>query len=291
MGRRVVSLLPSTTETVAALGHGAALVGRSHECDFPPGVLDLPVVSRPRREPVGTSRETHRGVVDLLEQVLSIYEVDPEALRAAEPDLIITQDLCRVCAVAEDEVVAAARAYLDEAVEVLTSSPMTLAEVFGDVRRIGEALDDRTAAERLVARMRTVGRSGPGGKMGGDLGRASATDLQVLDLVPAMLELERKEVVGILHGRRSRSGAEFRHERIVTEGVDILHDPLWPDDPLGTWKDPENFKPAVTTKAEATKKKKRLLWVIPRGGGQPGAAPAGASEQKPPAQVPKQATP
>jgi iron complex transport system substrate-binding protein len=155
MGRRVVSLLPSTTETVAALGHGAALVGRSHECDFPPEVLDLPVVSRPRREPVGTSGDIHRGVVELLEQVLSIYEVDPAALRAADPDLIITQDLCRVCAVAEDEVVEAARAYLDEDVEVLTSSPMTLADVFADVMRLGEALGDRAAAERLVTRMRT----------------------------------------------------------------------------------------------------------------------------------------
>jgi iron complex transport system substrate-binding protein len=153
VGRRVVSLLPSTTEIVAALGHGAELVGRSHECDFPHQVVDLPVVSRPRREPVGTSSEIHRGVVELLEQVLSVYEVDPAALRAADPDLIITQDLCRVCAVAEDEVVAAVRAHVGEDVEVLTSSPMTLAEVFADVVRIGEAFDDRVSAERLVARM------------------------------------------------------------------------------------------------------------------------------------------
>jgi iron complex transport system substrate-binding protein len=155
VGRRVVSLLPSTTEIVAALGHDAELVGRSHECDFPRQVMDLPVVSRPRRDPAGTSSEIHRGVVGLLEQVLSVYEVDPAALRAANPDLIITQDLCRVCAVAEEEVVAAARAYLGGDVEVLTSSPMTLAEVFADVLRTGEALDDRVSAERLVALMRS----------------------------------------------------------------------------------------------------------------------------------------
>jgi iron complex transport system substrate-binding protein len=154
MGRRVVSLLPSMTETVAALGHAGALAGRSHECDFPAEVGDLPVVSRPRREPVGTSAEIHRGVVELLEDVLSIYRVDPDALREADPDLIITQDLCRVCAVAEDEVVAAAREYLGGEVEVLTSSPMTLDEMYADVVRVGEALGDRPAADRLVARLR-----------------------------------------------------------------------------------------------------------------------------------------
>lgn len=154
MRRRVVSLLPSTTEIIAALGHGDALVGRSHECDFPPEVVDLPVISRPRREPEGTSGEIHRGVVELLEQVLSVYEVDPDGLRAADPDLIITQDLCRVCAVPEDDVMTAVRAHLGTEVEVLTSSPLTLDAVLADVVRIGEALDDGAAADGLVARLR-----------------------------------------------------------------------------------------------------------------------------------------
>ncbi len=150
---RVVSLLPSATEIVCALGHRDDLVGRSHECDFPQDVVDLPAVTRPRREPLGTSAEIHRDVVDLLQQLLAIYEVDPEALRAAEPNLIITQDLCHVCAVPQAEVTAAAHRYLGEAVEVFTSSPATLGEVFGDVLRIGEALGDRASAEGLVARL------------------------------------------------------------------------------------------------------------------------------------------
>ena len=153
--KRVVSLLPSTTEIIAALGHVDRVVGRSHECDFPSGVEQLPVISRPRREPVGTSADIDRGVVQLLGEVLSIYRVDPDALREADPDLIVTQDLCRVCAVAEEEVLAAARTHLDGDVDVLTSSPMTLAQVFADVERLAAALGDPGAGAELVAAMRT----------------------------------------------------------------------------------------------------------------------------------------
>lgn len=166
MTRRVVSLLPSATETVAALGHGGELVGRSHECDFPAAVVGLPVISRPRRAMVGPSAAIHHGVLALLEQVLSIYEIDVEALAAADPDLIITQDLCRVCAVAEDEVVAAARTHLAGEVEVLTTSPMTLAGVLADVERIGAALGEPDAAGRLVTTMR-AGLDAIAGAVGG----------------------------------------------------------------------------------------------------------------------------
>lgn len=150
MPSRVVSLLPSATEIVVALGHGEALVGRSHECDHPPLVRALPVVSRPRREPVGSSAQIDRGVRTLLRRVLSIYEIDPDALRATRPDLVITQDLCRVCAVDESEVAAAVRDHLGAGVEVVTSSPITLSDVLTDIRRIASALHDEQAGDRLV---------------------------------------------------------------------------------------------------------------------------------------------
>jgi iron complex transport system substrate-binding protein len=150
---RVVSLLPSSTETVAALGHADLLVGRSHECDHPDPVRMLRVVSRPRREPVGTSADIHRDVVQLLTEVLSIYEVDAHALRVCDPDLVITQDLCRVCAVAESEVEEAVRAHLDHEVRIVTCSPLTLTDVLDDVERVAAALGDPDAGAALRRRL------------------------------------------------------------------------------------------------------------------------------------------
>lgn len=148
---RVASLLPSTTEIVAALGCADLLVGRSHECDHPAGVARLPVLSRPRREPVGTSGEIHRGVEEMLLDALSIYEVDVDALVTADPTVVITQDLCAVCAVDEAEVTAAVAANLDHPVDVVTCSPMTIAAFLDDVERIARALGVDDAGRRLRA--------------------------------------------------------------------------------------------------------------------------------------------
>src|SRR4030095_8123713 len=101
---RVVSLLPSATEIVAALGFADALVGRSHECDYPEEVASLPVCTAPKIDPRGSSEEIHRSVSALLAQTLSVYRVDAERLRDLEPTHVVTQVQCEVCAVSLDEV-------------------------------------------------------------------------------------------------------------------------------------------------------------------------------------------
>src|ERR1700730_5736710 len=96
---RIVSLLASGTELVCALGAGDRLVGRSHECDHPPWVKELPAVSRPTFEITGSSREIDERVRSRLNAGQPLYEVDEAAIAALAPDILITQTHCEVCAV------------------------------------------------------------------------------------------------------------------------------------------------------------------------------------------------
>ncbi len=137
---RIVSLLPSCSEIACALGLRNQLVGRSHECDFPADLGTLPVCTRARLAD-GTSREIDDRVKDLVEQSISIYQVDAELLRELSPTLILTQDQCAVCAVTLEEVEAAVGDWLDSRPALLSLSPTTLDDVWQDIRRVGRALD------------------------------------------------------------------------------------------------------------------------------------------------------
>src|SRR5260221_10362115 len=96
---RIVSLLASGTEIACALGFQDSLVGRSHECDFPPAVKSLPQLTAPKFPLDGTSYEIDQRVKGIVQEGLSVYRVDGEKLRALRPDVIITQVQCEVCAV------------------------------------------------------------------------------------------------------------------------------------------------------------------------------------------------
>lgn len=150
---RIVSLLPSTTEIVHALGRGADLVGRSHECDHPPGVDALPIVTEPKVLLDGDSAAIDRQVRTVLEQALSVYRVHGDVLRDLTPDVVLTQSQCEVCAVSADDVQAAVDTYLDGHAEVVALEPNALADVFGDVRRVAAALHEQARGEQVVAAM------------------------------------------------------------------------------------------------------------------------------------------
>ena len=146
---RIVSLVPSATETLFALGVGDEVTAVTHECDHPPEALELPKVTRDVIGPGLAAAEIDAAVRTLTEQGRSIYELDEAALRRLQPDLIVTQELCAVCAVSYDDVRAVAER-LDPPPQVVALDPRTLGEVLGDVRTLAQATDAKDAGVELV---------------------------------------------------------------------------------------------------------------------------------------------
>lgn len=146
---RVCSLLPSATEILFALGLGDSVAGVTHECDFPPEAAKRPALIRPRVDPTAAPAEIDRQVMALVERGESIYAVDAELLERLRPDLIVTQDLCHVCAASPDDL-AAALTKLPRAPKVLSLTPRVLRDVWDDIRRVGEATQRRREAQALA---------------------------------------------------------------------------------------------------------------------------------------------
>jgi iron complex transport system substrate-binding protein len=151
---RVVSVLPSATEIVFALGHGSELVGRSSECDYPPEAKALPIVMRPKTwDAERSSAEIDSRVQKVRGERQSLYELDIELLRALEPDLLLTQDLCGVCSVTDAEV-AAACAKADVAPLIVSLTPTTLGAVWLSIESVARALGDPARGTYLARQLR-----------------------------------------------------------------------------------------------------------------------------------------
>jgi iron complex transport system substrate-binding protein len=147
---RVVSLLPSATEIVYALGQGGSLVGVSHECDFPEDAKTKPKMIEPifDTSKIG-SEEIDKLVAEYMKAGKSIYRIKFEEFKKAQPDLIITQELCDVCAVGAADVLEAVNR-LGKQVNVLSLNPHTLKDVQHDIRNVAEALSLEGKAEQLI---------------------------------------------------------------------------------------------------------------------------------------------
>jgi iron complex transport system substrate-binding protein len=150
---RIVSLLASGTELVAALGFGESLVGRSHECDHPAWVKRLPVLSRPAFDVHGTSAEIDARVRARLRAGLPLYEVDEAQLAALAPDIIITQTHCEVCAVSPGDLAHGVSARLERH-QVLAIATGTVDGILDGFTRVAEVLGAAAAGRSLVAEIR-----------------------------------------------------------------------------------------------------------------------------------------
>jgi len=161
---RIVSLIPSATEIVAALGYADCLVGRSHECDFPASVKALPICTEPKFDPVGSAQQIHERVSDLLASALSVYRVKVEVLERLRPTHIITQAQCEVCAVSLSDVEQAVAALMGgtvvgetaaaaSTIQIVSLQPERLADVWHDMMRVAKAIDDSSAAELSAKRV------------------------------------------------------------------------------------------------------------------------------------------
>ncbi len=147
---RICSLLPSATEILYALGLGDSVVGVTHECDFPPEAAKKPALIRPRVDPKALPAELDRQVMELVGRGESIYAVDAELLGSLSPGLIVTQELCHVCAASPGDL-ATALTHLSKQPRVLSLTPHSLGDVWNDIRRVGEATGRGVEAEALAA--------------------------------------------------------------------------------------------------------------------------------------------
>jgi iron complex transport system substrate-binding protein len=150
---KIVSLLPSATEIVCALGLGDDLVGVSHECDFPPEVVGRPILTKPKIDPTGDSSGIDAAVRRLVQDGLSVYRIRTDVLEQLQPDLIVTQEQCEVCAVSYSDVVAATRQLLHQPATIVSLKPTRLPDIFDDIQRVADAAGCGDAGTELTRRL------------------------------------------------------------------------------------------------------------------------------------------
>jgi len=156
--QRIVSLIPSATEIVCALGCEDRVVGRSHECDYPASIVNRPVCTEPKFPVDGSSREIDQHVKGLLKDALSVYRVHPDTLQRLQPDLIVTQTQCDVCAVSLRDVENAVAEWVGSKPAIVSLQTTDLSGVWQDISRVAESTGQVKQGIELLQSVRHVWR-------------------------------------------------------------------------------------------------------------------------------------
>jgi iron complex transport system substrate-binding protein len=148
--QRIISLLPAATEMICALGLGHQLVGRSHECDYPSSIVNLPVCSSAKFISGSNSAEIDKQVKEILSDSLSIYEVDSALIKQLSPDIIITQAQCEVCAVSLNDVELALKDLLEKECQIISLEPHGLDDIYREIQLLADQLGVPEAGLELL---------------------------------------------------------------------------------------------------------------------------------------------
>lgn len=149
---RIVSLLPSATEIIYALGLGDQLVGVSHECDFPPEAKTKPVITAAEINSSQPSRQIDASVKEQVHKGVGIYHINQDVLKQAKPDVVFTQELCEVCAVSFSEVKQAVR-ILNTDTKIVSLEPRTLGDILNNIKTVGDITSRQPEAAKLVVEL------------------------------------------------------------------------------------------------------------------------------------------
>jgi iron complex transport system substrate-binding protein len=223
---RIVSLLPSATEIVCALGFIDQLVGRSHECDYPAPVTRLPGLTSPKFDPEGTSAAINERVKRMVGEALAVYRVDAEALRALHPDVIVTQSQCEVCAVSQRDVELAVADWIGgPPPKIVSLAPMNLGDVLDDIGRVAIALG---AGERGIELVTGLSR-----RMSVIEGRtktaSSKPRVACIEWIDPLMASGNwmPELIGMAHGHNlfgtaGQHSPWMKFEELVAENPDVI---------------------------------------------------------------------